>query len=372
MTEATITDYRDEHWGGLVALHRRYLGQWNTKRMAARWRWQFRDNPYCAQRPSFIQVALCNDEVVGHLAAFPLPLRLDGGRIIALCSAAFVVEARHRLMAFPLMSNLLSNRPVLGTGSIGAVRSLYGRHGARILPLSCRRFVYPLRNDGLTCRQLRQRLPRTLTPLVRPWLAGMMGRWFAPQAAVRLRVPAAMNGSARLGLIERFGAEYDDLWHKTGAEIRFSLDKDAEYMNWRYVDCPTIRPLRLGVFDRWGSLRGIVVAARRVHRDWTDRPCGSDGEILELIVPGFEKVYARQLVVAAMRWLDRAGVDSVTVSGLHVRYHSLLEEISFEHQYLEEFNLVLGLDSSYSGDVYRDDQWYYTAGDGDQLYSPAA
>ena len=91
-----LTEFVPGHWDSVLALYRRYFGDWSTQRFEARWRWQYDDNPFCSERSSFIQVGLCGDEVVAHMGAFPLPLRIGDTRSIALCGADFVIDDRSR------------------------------------------------------------------------------------------------------------------------------------------------------------------------------------------------------------------------------------------------------------------------------------
>ena len=172
--------------------------------------------------------------------------------------------------------------------------------------------------------------------------------------------------------IARFDESYDVLWRRASRKFTYSLDKTATYLNWRYVDCPTMKPFCLGLFDEQEELSGIVVAASYVRRDRHGHLCGTDGELLELIadVPPGEAL--EQLIIAAMRALSRAGVDEVGVTGLHVDYHAVLRKLGFVHQRNDRFGVVLMLEPGHHIEsLCSDEASYTTAGDGDALYAIA-
>jgi hypothetical protein len=304
-----------------------------------------------------------------------LPLRIGQERLEVLSPGDFVVDPSCRWAAFSLLQALLTRSKILlGTGWSRAAEKLFRFYRAQHLPLSQIRYVYPARCTGEVCRQLRYRLPDALY-----WMAN---RWSATLAAPVLRQRWGLHhkplpltetrSSLRTEAIARFGHEYDGLWRNASQQSEISLDKDSAYCNWRYVDCPTTSHFRRGAYDREGRLAGVLVACRRAHRDRSRRACGEDGEILELIVRDHDMAVARTLVLEAIRFLDRQGVDSIAATGLHLGFHRLLEEIGFERTDCDWGTLfAVSNDPGHpTQEILQDRLWYCTSGDGDHLFDP--
>ncbi len=376
-----LTEFAPLHWESVLALYRRYFGDWSAKRFEARWHWQYEANPYCSERPSFIQVGLCGEEVVAHMGAFPIPLRLGETRCIAMCGADFVIDDRCRWIAVQLFKNFVARAPVLGSGVHPAARNIFEQLGGQVLSLSHDRFIYGIGNAGAMSRKIRSRLPSLVAHLVSPMVIRRLVRSSLVRLAsddkpsrhrAQLMVRPPLSSAIDIRSIARFDERYDALWLRVARKFTYSLDKTATYLNWRYVDCPTMKPFCLGLFDDQEKLSAIVVAASYVRRDRHGHLCGTDGELLELIadVPPGEAL--EQLIIAAMRALSQAGVDEIGVTGLHVNYHPVLRKLGFVHQRNDRFGVVLMLKPEHDIEsLCSDEASYTTAGDGDVLHTIA-
>jgi hypothetical protein len=368
-----IREYQSGDREGVLALFRDHFGLWSTERWDRRWEWQFHGERGCGEARSRILVVESNGSIAGHIASFPLPLRIGSQRLEILSPCDFVVHADHRWSAFSLLRRLLAcNSVMLGSGWSPAAEKLFRFCRADHLPLSQIRHVYPIRCTGEICRQLRYRLPDNLYWMANRWSATLAAplvqrRW---GLACKPRPPAGPRADLRTGIIARFGVDYDELWRNASRQFEISLDKDSAYCNWRYVDCPTASHFRLGAFDRKDRLAGVLVACRRTHRDRSRRVCGEDGEILELIVRDGDMAVARTLVLEAMRFLDRQGVDSIAATGLHLGLHPLLEELGFERTACN-WGTVFAVSNDPARptkEILQDRLWYCTSGDGDHLF----
>ena len=355
-----------------MALYSRCFGSWSAKRFEQRWRWQYEANPYCRQHPAFVQVGLAGKRAVAHLGAFPLPLRLADRRCVALCAADLVTDTGYGWAALQLLENCTRKGPLLGTGLSEAAMKLFCYFGGRVVPLSRQRFVYRLRYRAPLCQNLRWHAPPWIGRAATPRILGLFDRWVAARRNVELRPVPLAQGGLDVRPIRRFEASYDALWERATRLIRYSIDKTSEYMNWRYVDCPTANPIRLGAFDARGRLTDIVVAAAYAEIDRYGRPCGTSGEILELIGDGNRPRTLEGLVVAAMRELARRGADTIGATGLTSSLHPLLERIGYVREESDRFVMGLRLDSVDALDEsLQGEGWYTTAGDGDALYATA-
>ncbi len=369
-----IREYRAEDGDGVLALFRKHFGAWSAERSAQRWQWQYAGERGCTGCTSFIQVVEADGAIVGYLGAFPLPLRIGAERLEVLSPGGLVVEPKHGLAPFGLIKNLLArNKIILGIGWSQAASKLFRFNGAVSLPASEVRYVYPLRHVGATHRELRGRLPASLRWLGNRWTAALAAPLLDRRRGRSSKPLLHHTDTADLRTISRFGDEYDSLWQSASRQFEVSLDKDSAYMNWRYIDCPTSSHLCLGCYDREGQLAGVAVACRRAHSDVTRKPCGTDGEIVELIAEDLDGPVVKQLVTEVMARLGRMGVDAISALGFHAPIHRMLEEIGFERTSCGWATLfAAGNEADHPASAWlRDDICYFTCGDGDHLFLPA-
>ncbi len=148
-----------------------------------------------------------------------------------------------------------------------------------------------------------------------------------------------------------------------------TLDKDASYLNWRYVDCPTFRhPILRGLY-RDGKLAGVAVAGAYTVLDDDRKPCGADGEVLELITADATEREIEALLLSVCRELDTRLVDSIGALSLDATVREALARIGFETEEDKRFETMVLLDPPYpkTSCLTSTEGVYLTAGDGDIL-----
>jgi hypothetical protein len=363
----TISEYRPEHREGLMALWSKYFSEWSAERLDKRWTWQFDENPFRSEREPVVLVAELEGKVVGHISGIPVPLLLDGERQVALATSGLVVDENHRWVAVRLMRSILGNPPILGRTEHPSTRKLFESHKATTLECSRERFIYPLRYSGWLCRSLRRRMPESMDAILTPRSVSVVGAvWHPGHKPAAKRMPRLNGTVADVRPMNAFGADYDELWTRASRRWRYSLAKDSVYMTWRYLKCPTLRPVVLGLYD--GGLRGVIVAIECAHRDRSRKPCGSTGEIVELITDDPANPALGPLLIRAMMALNDRRVDTIDTAALHPSLHPLLNQMGFIPQTAEVFQVGMAAPDGPLSNA--GDDWYYTAGDSDALYSP--
>ncbi len=63
-----------------------------------------------------IQLRIQDGKIVGHLGAFPLPMRIDGSSEIVLCGTDLMVDTGFGFVALQLMKCFVKEVPVIGSG----------------------------------------------------------------------------------------------------------------------------------------------------------------------------------------------------------------------------------------------------------------
>lgn len=367
--EPTLAPYEPRHREGLLRLWRRYFGAWSADRLERRWAWQFDENPWRTERKPVVLLGTSGDEVVGHISALPLPLRVDGTVRTTLCASGLVVDEEHRWLGFRLVRSLTGDPPIMATAMAEGAQKLFVQCGAVLVPLSRERFVFPRRYGGALAGSIRRRAPRAIGGLVSARAMNILAPWYTPPRRPT-RKPLPRSGAPDIRPIARFDAAYDDLWRLASVPLAFTIEKTSDYMNWRYVDCPTLNSVRLALHAPDGRLLGIAATIVRTETDSAGRPCESFGEIVELIGDTADPSVLEPLLIAAMHALDRRRVDAITATGLSPALHPMMERLGFIRRSDDAFALAVKPGPALAASaLLLADRTYYTAGDGDSLYT---
>lgn len=365
---AEIQEFREDHRSGVLELYREIFGAWSADRFAARWQWQFSANPFASERKPFIQVAVENGRVIGHLASFPIPLRLQGKRVIALCASDYLVDGRHSMVAASMFRTLMRQTPIFTTGFSTPAESMLRLSGATLLPASSVSITFPIRATGAVRRAMKRRLPSPLGFLAAPILARPLAEWWRkseppPRREAR---PAAPSGLVRTFL--RFTAEHEEFWNEISAGRAGGIDKDARYMKWRYTEGPARTLVCLELRDAEDRLRGLSIGG--VRADLHEHiPCGTTGVVCEFWVRPGDTESARELAVGMLERLDLSDVDAVQIPGLPGPLQAALFGAGFVRSESKEYQVAIKADpGDLSPAAAADpDACWVGAGDGDML-----
>jgi GNAT superfamily N-acetyltransferase len=132
--------------------------------------------------------------------------------------------------------------------------------------------------------------------------AALPRRLGADWVARRTLLPRAFP-NIRLEPVTRFGAEVDEWWAAVGPKFPFALVRNHEYLNWRYIDCPS--PYRSLAAFRDGRFAGYLTSFL-FQRSPT-------GHILDLVTDPDDKEAAGELLRCALNgMLDRGATVVLT------------------------------------------------------------
>src|ERR1700730_9127020 len=101
--------------------------------------------------------------------------------------------------------------------------------------------------------------------------------------------------------VTRFPVEMDQWWSSIGAKFHFSLSRNSDYLNWRYVDCPT--PFRCWVAIMQGRITGYIVGVVL--------EAGSTGYLIDLATDPDDRESAAELLRTGWFSLLEAGAKRV-------------------------------------------------------------
>jgi hypothetical protein len=234
----TVRGYRDGDERQILDLFAR---SFHAPRAPEHWAWKYQHNPFGNQH---ISMAFDEGRLVGHYAGYPVRFRDRGRTLLAHQVGDTMTDPEVRHVGRGASSVL--GRTALHfyrTFCEGEVAFNYGFNVANIQRFSLR-FLRSDRVDPVTYR-VRAPLPAI----------GRVARW---------------GRGYQLELVTRAGAEFDELHARAAGDYGLLVQRDARYLQWRYLDCPDV-PYTVVAIRKWRQLAGWIVFRIRDRRfTWGD------------------------------------------------------------------------------------------------------
>jgi GNAT superfamily N-acetyltransferase len=245
----TVERRRADDADELLRLYGEVFGQKLTESSRRRWRWQYTQNPATAPEGPEIWVAREEDRVLGQYASMPVHLWWAGREVRASWGMDVFLrpEARGKGIGASLFTTWSDHVEVaLGLGLTPSSYGLFKKlHYDDVGPVPF--FQKILDPTAVATRRLGRRLGALAGPLLRLGLAVA-----APERARR-------TTGIRVHPVAAFGGEYDTLWERCRAGYAMSVRRDARYLNWKYVACPS-RAYAFHEARRGEALAGFAVS----------------------------------------------------------------------------------------------------------------
>jgi GNAT superfamily N-acetyltransferase len=238
----------------LFRLYQEVFGEGLTSSSRTRWRWQYLENPLTPEEGIQIWVAREGEALLGQYASMPVRLFWGGHEVRSSWGMDVFLrpEARGKGIG-ALLFTTWSGHVEVALG-LGLTPSSYG-------------LFKKLRYDDVGPVPFFQKIldPRAIA-------RRRLGPWLGTGAGVALRAALAVGWPERarppdavtVAPITRFGPEYDTLWERCRGGYAMCVRRDAAYLNWKYVSCPT-RRYALHEARRSGTLAGFAVSR---HEDY--------------------------------------------------------------------------------------------------------
>lgn len=231
------------------------FGQELTASSRSRWRWQYLDNPLADEEGVQIWVAREGETLLGQYASMPVRLHWGGQELRSSWGMDVFLrpEARGKGIG-ALLFTTWSDHVDVALG-LGLTPSSYG-------------LFKKLRYADVGPVPFFQRLLDPVAVARRrlgPWLGAAAGLLLRGALAVGWPERALAGSAVTVAPITGFGAEYDTLWERCRSGYAMCVRRDAAYLNWKYVSCPT-RRYALHEARRGGALAGFAVSRHEDYR----------------------------------------------------------------------------------------------------------
>jgi GNAT superfamily N-acetyltransferase len=263
-----------------------------SPRPLSAFQWQYFDNPVGKLIVDFsIDEAQAPDRVAAVYAVAPVRVRVFGRLGVAAQSLDTITDSAYR-----------------GRGLfVSLAEGVYRRCDREGLA-----FVYGFPN-GSSVHGFYTRLGWTsLDPvpfLVRPLRVGYplnrlgLARVGAALSAVPVPLtPPRLRTHQEIRVIDGFDEEVTGLWKRFSRLVNVAVERDATYLNWRYVKKPGDRYLKLALLERGQLVALAILTVKEKHG-------GRIGYLMELLHEPGEPDAGLQVARAALSEMGREGAD---------------------------------------------------------------
>jgi hypothetical protein len=236
----------------------------------------------------------------------------------------------------------------LSLGQTAEMRAILLRLGwKQVAPLLTAQFL--IRPENV----LKGKLPSPVA-----WAAGLGVR-----ASLAMREAMRDRGTIEVKEIARFGEEHDVLWQRAACDIRCAVVRDASYLNWKYVDQPGQRFVRLEMREAGALIGNAVLMLRPPDRDYQYRRAF----LVDLVAPMSQSALVKQVVHAAAFAAEQRGADALTCMHINAALTDALRACGFILREPERFLVVSpgDLEEPELSQLLSAEGWYVTQGDSD-------
>ena len=296
-----VDKYRAEDRAEIDALFRRVFGEASADASAARWDWQYRQNPNGSE--PHIWIARDEGRVVGQYATMPVRLRVNGQEIDASWGMdVMVAPERQRKGLGEVLFHTWDRHTgaSLGMGlSTGSHRLFRKLQWPDVGPVPC--LVKPLSPQAFS------------RPGWPPLVNGLVAIAARPVVAV-LR---SRGATPDVQSVPEFDERFTDLWERVAPKFTLAVRRDAAYLNWKYLALPHIRYTVVAV------RRGAAIDGYAVFRHM-DEPRGRVTALVDLLADPDDRQALTSLLRAVERDARASRSDRIRVFAMNEAFRKVM------------------------------------------------
>ncbi|OGL44901.1 MAG: hypothetical protein A2W05_06520 [Candidatus Schekmanbacteria bacterium RBG_16_38_10] len=335
----------------LVLFHREACG---ADSLPEFWRWKYFEN---TAGPSCIALALDGERIVGRIGFIPVRFRLDSNVVTAAqqVDSDILQEYRKGGTYFSL------SRMVRTEGEKRKLSFGYGFAIESTKEISVKylgyRVVSPVRRV-MKILDPTQYIERTVKIPGTRLLGKSIGR------LIKLKEEIFAGDDSDIFEVHNFDSRFDDLW-KRARLGRIMAIKDSEYLNWRYLKCPTVKYVVFAKDER--IPQGFIVLHTALENNI------KYGIIDDLIwnpdIPDIIKC----LISRATKYFIEEGVENIiSWAPQNDFFKLLLRKKGFVDRPMPHYLIAISRkdDGRLEGFIEDEKNWYYMLGDSDYRLIP--
>jgi GNAT superfamily N-acetyltransferase len=340
-----VDQYRPEDRAEVDALFRRVFGAAPADASAARWDWQYCQNPN-AHDPQ-IWIARDEGKIVGQYATMPVRLWISSQEIEASWGMDVMVAPERQRKGLGEILFRTWDRHTgaslgmgLSTGSHQLFRKL---QWPDVGPVPC--LVKPISPRAFTRATWPSAANRLVSLAAQPLVAMLRSRR-VPDAGVRT--------------IRDFDPRFTDLWERVASKFSFAVRRDAPYLQWKFIALPHIR-YNIVALDRGSTVEGYAVFRH------LDEARGRVTALIDLLADPDDRQALAALLSAVEHDARAAGSDKIRAFVMNAAFRNVMRAQGYFHV-RSTIELVVKVNAVPVGpDFYAHrDAWHVTFGDSDQ------
>lgn len=330
-------------------MYARVFGEEALQDNLRRWDWQYRRNPQCSPEGPEIWIARVGSAIVGQYATMPVCVRVAGRPLRASWGMDVMVDLPHQRRGIGADLFQYWNDHVdvsLGLGLSDPSHALFKKlRWADLGPVPC--YVKILTGRGLAVGRVPRRLEAAAAAIGHP-LVSALTRGEREFAGIEI------HG------IDRFDAVFDDLWHSVADNFDFIVERDAAYLNWKFLEPPHVR------YDALAATRAGRPAGYLVYRVARQRDVNV-GLLVDWLTDPDDEASFGALSDAATGRCRAAGADKMRAFTMHRGFGRALTRRGFKRvRSTMEFCVRINDDRVPALVTRQTDRWHVTLGDADQ------
>lgn len=343
-------DFRRFRRGDEQGLSRLVETVFNVNNDSVYWAWKYFKNP---AGDHMVTVAVDNDEIVGVQAYLPGRLKCDSRVFISAQNTDMAVLREYRSGG----TFLKMHDKAMEFGPKKRAALCYGfpnQTAYRLAPCLEYTGICPVVN-----------LTKVLNPI--PYVERKVGIRFPDQlvgctkrvVAWRHKRKFVVHPNFNMVEVTRFDRRFDEFWRREETHYPIAVVRDSEYLNWRYVDCPS--SYKIFCVEKDSVIKGFIVL-RCVQDRGIKR-----GRIVDILVGWRQETVAELLVEQSVNYFAGENVDVITTWMLeHWPVFEIFRKKGFSKRKAPHYLVV----NSQSVDIpekhFLDiSKWYVTMGDSD-------
>lgn len=265
-----------------------------TERVLANLQWLHQQN---LAHTNTIYYALQNDTLAAIYTALPVVFKINKSTVPALQSIDTITDIDHRGKGlFPKLANKLYNDAAQNKFAL-----VYGFPNENSAPGFFKKLQWQPFGEA----------PFLLKPLnpfyffKKIWDRKKIQEDFSSTNHIYPSpIEKRINNHTVIKILNHFDENYDAIWKTVAENIPVCVNRDAAYMNWRYIAKPAEHYYRYGIYIN-GKLEGIIVYAIKTKHG------GLIGYIMDLIYYPSHKKAAKYLLQFASQQFRLQKVDTV-------------------------------------------------------------
>lgn len=265
MGTVVMLPFSPQHRAGVLSLYATTFGDGARRAFEAREAFSRTRNLAPAETGAWVLQREGEPQVLGFLAALPLPYRVQGRCCFAATTADFMVAPAAGFHGITLMREAFKRFPrQVSVDDIAATKALLGLMKARPVG-ELARWAKPLDLRLLKGRRAwAAAVPDALLASARPLL----------RLIDRARRPAALREVTEV----RFDARFDVFAEQHAGRVGASVYRDLAYYRWRYgPDSPQRDARVFALLDGRGALEAYTVVAASASAAWVLELCAPEG-----------------------------------------------------------------------------------------------